>query len=524
MGSFPCSSARVSHSPEASVEKAAAMAPSAAALEPPEADAAIIVGRSEPEAYLQKHELRPLLEKLLQQVAGEQPRAPVAALRRLLLEAERAEAEGLAEAPPEDDVDTAPAETCDPMRLLTEEELPGKKSAAPDTKQKPAVDLSQKRRWAGGFNRPLLEGWLPQPSPCCAAASTAGAFNALWGYSRKDESSASIREVAELMAQHCERLQRNRQQRIERLLGLTEEGTLGQALEVLDEELLTRGLDWKVGKGEKAVTRKLAMDVLCEVAEQRSAPKTDDAAQLESGADNTQEEAAPGEGPKEDVFAVLRTALKADDAALGDEGEAGVAEDGGSLPFGGLVVAAGPNWETEFGELFAKRKGARRLRAEKPHTGEIGSWGLKQAAEDLSAKRGCDMITVHTLLGRKSNLKVEVQLEKGDNAAAVERQWSVLKSAFGKPNSVLLFHLTNHYALIFAWREWHEESEETDEPKIRRQILTARKGQKPTAWMDWEEARSIILGWSGYHILQLQRQPGSAMAPAVGHEHAELGA
>lgn len=54
---------------------------------------------------------------------------------------------------------------------------------------------------------------------------------------------------------------------------------------------------------------------------------------------------------------------------------------------------------------------------------------------------------------------------------------------------VLLFHLTNHYALVFAWREWQDE-----EPmRLRRQILTARKGQRPSAWIDFEEVRKILL-------------------------------
>merc|ERR1712207_138210 len=32
-----------------------------------------------------------------------------------------------------------------------------------------------------------------------------------------------------------------------------------------------------------------------------------------------------------------------------------------------------------------------------------------------------------------------------------------VKAAFGRPHTALIFHLTNHYALIFAWREWMEE-------------------------------------------------------------------
>jgi len=34
-----------------------------------------------------------------------------------------------------------------------------------------------------------------------------------------------------------------------------------------------------------------------------------------------------------------------------------------------------------------------------------------------------------------------------------------------------------------------------------RQILTARKGQRPTAWLDFEEVRQVMLGWDGYKIM-----------------------
>lgn len=108
---------------------------------------------------------------------------------------------------------------------------------------------------------------------------------------------------------------------------------------------------------------------------------------------------------------------------------------------------------------------------------------------------------------------------------------------------VLLFHLTNHYALVFALREWRKppdarrgndaamsgagagrafrddgrgalgaggevhgsgSSDPAGEGGWTRQILTSRKGQRPTVWMDFQEARKILLGWEGYKILAVQ--------------------
>merc|ERR1711865_1262014 len=98
-----------------------------------------------------------------------------------------------------------------------------------------------------------------------------------------------------------------------------------------------------------------------------------------------------------------------------------------------------------------------------------------------------------------------------------------LKTAFRLPQSALLFHLKNHYALIFAWREWMEPdvgdvpSREPSGQRWRRQILTARKRQKPSAWLDFDEVRETILGWKGYQILLLRQGQRSEAPSSVRH-------
>ena len=57
--------------------------------------------------------------------------------------------------------------------------------------------------------------------------------------------------------------------------------------------------------------------------------------------------------------------------------------------------------------------------------------------------------------------------------------------------------MKNHYALIFAIREYVEDNIN------KRQILTARRGQRPIAWIEFEEARETMLSWEGYKIIAI---------------------
>ena len=75
----------------------------------------------------------------------------------------------------------------------------------------------------------------------------------------------------------------------------------------------------------------------------------------------------------------------------------------------------------------------------------------------------------------------------------IAAQWTELWREFSRPKTAIIFHLKNHYAMIFALREWVD----TTTGEAVRQLLTARKGQRPTAWIDWMEARATMIGWKG---------------------------
>ena len=118
----------------------------------------------------------------------------------------------------------------------------------------------------------------------------------------------------------------------------------------------------------------------------------------------------------------------------------------------------------------------------------------------------------------------QIPVRRGDDAAAVEAAWAALKVAFEKPHTSLLLHQKNHYSLIFALREWTEEdtpppaaeaeaagddAAAAAPPRRVRQLLTARKGQRPSAWVDWAETHKYIAGWSGYAILAISADAGA---------------
>jgi hypothetical protein len=52
-----------------------------------------------------------------------------------------------------------------------------------------------------GYNANLFQGWVKQPSPCCAASSVAGAWNAMHSYSRNHTKSLQFNDILSIYQQ-----------------------------------------------------------------------------------------------------------------------------------------------------------------------------------------------------------------------------------------------------------------------------------------------------------------------------------
>lgn len=243
------------------------------------------------------------------------------------------------------------------------------------------------------------------------------------------------------------------------------------------------------------------------------------------------------------------------------------------------------NWREDLLDILRLEGGVAKLKHPlKPSTSAIGNWAIIAAFKKLESKLPAPLapasLSARPIMGRGKSRGpgTKAAAERGEYAglregygpSALEDAWRLLRDAFLAPGSAVIFHLKNHYALIFALREWEEEpahslmgcasisgpsappsatpaagleGEESqlgaesqgppadasaapteaaampggptggtgveatacssDRRRRVRQLLTARRGQRPTVWMDFEEAVKTMLGWEGYKMIQV---------------------
>lgn len=95
-----------------------------------------------------------------------------------------------------------------------------------------------------------------------------------------------------------------------------------------------------------------------------------------------------------------------------------------------------------------------------------------------------------------------------DSVEDIETQWVQLTNHLQAPDTAMIYHLENHYSVIYAMREWNMVGSVRDgvqaETRVR-QILVGKPGQAPNKWIDLEDVRVCLLGWKGYGIVAVQR-------------------
>ena len=293
------------------------------------------------------------------------------------------------------------------------EDLEPDRDHADVPRPQPTTELLLPEGWPATFHdrfsllvsRHAFDGWAAQPSPCCGAASVAGACNAALGLAHDAPLALTHLHVAALYHRSLSEKAAKCEGTAARLLGLP---SLVPALDALRGVLQRDGLSLG-GRKEKACKGKAALLRLRALCEEHVAQVPATAEEAEAEAEEAEEAAAtptPAEGvpaaveAERQMWAALWEVLQpVRGPALGEVGPAssqaqaqGGAVEGEGGPEGEEdekedEAAAGDGFgakvRTELKALLSRLGGAEQLAAAQPRlcTFFVGNWGMHSAVE-----------------------------------------------------------------------------------------------------------------------------------------------
>jgi hypothetical protein len=167
------------------------------------------------------------------------------------------------------------------------------------------------------------------------------------------------------------------------------------------------------------------------------------------------------------------------------------------------------NWQRDIRLILRNINGLRKLSdLRTPSTASIGSQTILSALQIMTETANVPpLLEGKVFMGIKLSKKIPQSLKTTDDVHTINDQWNALRAAFTEQHSILLFHLTNHYAIIYALREYVSQ-----DGLLVREILTARRGQRPNAWISFDEVRTILLKWSGYNIMKIHLSESAVLS------------
>ena len=200
------------------------------------------------------------------------------------------------------------------------------------------------------------------------------------------------------------------------------------------------------------------------------------------------------------------------------------------------------DWRAEIWSVLKARAGLEKLRREKPSTAAFGNAEVMRVFRRLVETRTNEtnsspraneteksyVFSARVAFGIKTKTRPSLEAAIAKHASSdtdvettrASHEWHALRALFARPGVFLVSHHANHYAPVYALRERREENANNagddgddfarDSREIRwretREMLTARRGQRPAVWIPWEEARATMRRWSGYGIMAFERR------------------